>query len=78
MRLSEAVAGLYIQCCFENEVVLAAGCWQADLPALKPEAPATRSPRFLMMKLLPMKTLLLTARASPTVCSFISRHYMLI
>ena len=58
--------------------MLAAGCWQADLPALKPEAPATRSPRFLMMKLLPMKTLLLTARASPTVCSFISRHYMLI
>lgn len=39
-------------------------------PARRPEVPATRKPRFLMMKLLPMKMLLLTASASPMLCSF--------
>lgn len=49
-----------------NHTHLAAG----HPPARRPEVPATRKPRFLMMKLLPMKMLLLTASASPTLCSF--------
>jgi hypothetical protein len=45
-------------------------------PARSPELPATRKPRFLMMKLLPMKMLLLIASASPMLCSFMMLVWM--